>query len=343
MAATTVQHGTDHDGHVGLVPVDAVSVLTVCDNTIDVFLLDEGPAHRILGRGGVSDTVDTAMMREGHVLDAPAAQHGFSALVTVTSGERTSSVLFDFGITPDGCAANLARLGRDTGSIGAVACSHGHFDHTTGLDTLAAELGRRRLPFVVHPDFWLQRRLVLGDTIIEMSTVDRGAVEAAGFDIVEHAAPTLLADGHVLITGQIDRSVDYETGFPLQQARRDSDWEPDPDTWDDQALVVHVRDQGLVVLTGCGHAGLINTIRTAQQLTGIDQVHTIMGGFHLTGPLFEPRIEPTLDALADIGPTVLVPTHCTGWKATHAIAQRFPDAFIQNSVGTSIDITAPTA
>ena len=325
-----------------LMPVDRVSVLTVCDNTIDIFLLDEGPAHRILGRGGVARQLETDVMREHHVIDAPVAQHGFSALVTVTSGATDHTVLFDFGITPDGCATNLARLGVDVDTIDAVACSHGHFDHTVGLDNLAEVLGRRRLPFVVHPDFWLQRRLVFGEKIIEMPTIDRNRMTEAGFDIVEQRGPTLLADRQVLITGEIARDVAYETGFPLQQASRHGEWLPDPDTWDDQALVVHVRDRGLVVLTGCGHAGLINTLRAVRRLTGVDPIHTVMGGFHLTGPLFEPRIEPTLADLAEIDPEVLIPTHCTGWKATHAIAHRFPDAFIQNSVGTSIDIAAPT-
>ncbi|MCZ7529641.1 MAG: MBL fold metallo-hydrolase [Acidimicrobiia bacterium] len=113
-----------------------------------------------------------------------------------------------------------------------------------------------------------------------------------------------------------------------------------PQTLDDQALVVHVRDRGLVVLTGCGHAGLINTIRYAQKLTGVDHLHAVMGGFHLTGPLFEPLIDRTCDELAALDPDVVVPTHCTGWRAVHAMADRMPQAFIQNSVGTSIDLEA---
>jgi len=98
--------------------------------------------------------------------------------------------------------------------------------------------------------------------------------------------------------------------------------------------VARLRDKGLVVITGCGHAGLINTVRHARKITGVDRVHAVIGGFHLGTPIFEPIIPSTVEALGEFDPQVLVPTHCTGWRATHALAAAFPDAFIQNSVGT---------
>jgi 7,8-dihydropterin-6-yl-methyl-4-(beta-D-ribofuranosyl)aminobenzene 5'-phosphate synthase len=97
---------------------------------------------------------------------------------------------------------------------------------------------------------------------------------------------------------------------------------------------VNLRGKGLVVLTGCGHAGVINTVRQARALSGVERVHAIIGGFHLSGPLFEPVIAPTVAALREIAPAMIVPAHCTGWRATHLIAREFPDAFVQNSVGT---------
>jgi 7,8-dihydropterin-6-yl-methyl-4-(beta-D-ribofuranosyl)aminobenzene 5'-phosphate synthase len=99
-------------------------------------------------------------------------------------------------------------------------------------------------------------------------------------------------------------------------------------------LVVNLRDKGLVVLTGCGHAGVINTVRQARALTGVERIHAIIGGFHLSGALFEPIIAPTVAALHDFAPEMIVPAHCTGWRATHQIAREFPNAFVQNSVGT---------
>jgi len=94
------------------------------------------------------------------------------------------------------------------------------------------------------------------------------------------------------------------------------------------------RGRRLVVVTGCGHAGVVNTLRYARRLTGIDQVHAVIGGFHLATPAFEPIIWPTVEALSELGPQVVAPAHCTGWRATHALAAAFPDAFIPGSVGT---------
>jgi 7,8-dihydropterin-6-yl-methyl-4-(beta-D-ribofuranosyl)aminobenzene 5'-phosphate synthase len=104
--------------------------------------------------------------------------------------------------------------------------------------------------------------------------------------------------------------------------------------------VAHVRGRGVVVLTGCGHAGIVNIVRYARQLTGVDAVHAVMGGFHLTGGLFEPIIPATVEALAELTPDVVVPAHCSGWKAATALAARLPEAFIQNTVGTRFDLVA---
>ena len=90
-----------------------------------------------------------------------------------------------------------------------------------------------------------------------------------------------------------------------------------------------------MVLTGCGHAGAVNIARHALRLTGVDRLHGLLGGFHLTGPGFEPIIEPTVDALTDLAPDVVVPAHCTSWRAQHRLAAALPGAFVPNAVGTS--------
>jgi 7,8-dihydropterin-6-yl-methyl-4-(beta-D-ribofuranosyl)aminobenzene 5'-phosphate synthase len=85
-----------------------------------------------------------------------------------------------------------------------------------------------------------------------------------------------------------------------------------------------------VILTGCGHAGIVNIVRYAHRLTGVDTLAAIVGGFHLSGPAFEPAIQPTIDALAEIGAQMIIPAHCTGWRAAQALAARMPDAYIDN-------------
>ncbi len=107
--------------------------------------------------------------------------------------------------------------------------------------------------------------------------------------------------------------------------------------------VARVAGEGLVILTGCGHAGIVNICHYTRRLTGVDRLHAVLGGFHLSGPLFEPVIDPTVDALERLAPDVLVPAHCTGWKATHALARRLPDAYIPNSVGTTFSFGAGAA
>ena len=139
----------------------------------------------------------------------------------------------------------------------------------------------------------------------------------------------------VLITGEVARTTGYEPGFPPQQAWLGGSWQPDPLVLDDQALIINVRDRGLVVITGCGHAGVVNIARYAQRLTGGQPLYALLGGFHLGGPAFEPLIPRVLDDLAALDPGVLVPAHCTGWRAQHAMSARFPAAFIPNAVGTT--------
>ncbi len=120
----------------------------------------------------------------------------------------------------------------------------------------------------------------------------------------------------------------------MHRTRRGDDWVSDPLIFDDQAVVLNVRGKGLVVVTGCGHSGIVNILRYAQKITGVKQVYAVIGGFHLNGPLFEPIIPSTVDAMRELDPQVIVPTHCTGWKAVHAFAAAMPQAFVQNSVGT---------
>jgi 7,8-dihydropterin-6-yl-methyl-4-(beta-D-ribofuranosyl)aminobenzene 5'-phosphate synthase len=329
-----------------LEPVDELSVLTVCDNTMDLLLPDEGPARRLslAGMGRHTPMLEAPVLQDGKAPDAPLAQHGFSALVEIRKGGQARRLLFDTGLTPAGCVENLRRLGQDPAGIEAIVCSHGHFDHTTGLSGLIGRLGRANLPVLIHPEFWTLRRLAIpGREPFELPATSRRALDDAGFDVIEQQQPSFLFDRSVLITGEVDRVTGFEKGFPVHQAWRGTSWQPDPLILDDQALIAHVAGCGLVVLTGCGHAGVINICRYAQRLTGVGKLHAVIGGFHLTGPLFEPIIADTVSALEQLAPELIVPAHCTGWKATHAIARRLPAAFIQNSVGTTFHLTAAAA
>ena len=332
-----VLHDFEPDVEIALEPVDSVVVTTLMDNITDVFMPDQGPARRVApGRGPWRRA---AVMEGAQVPEALVAEHGFSVLVTVTRAGREHRFLFDAGTSPDGVAENMRRLDIDPGSIEAIVCSHGHFDHTTGIDGLIRAVGRANLPVLIHPHFWRRRRVVLpGYEPIELPSTSRRALDEAGFDVIEEQQPSFLFDRSVLITGEVPRTTGYEPGFPPQQAWIGGDWEPDPLVLDDQALIVNVTGRGLVVITGCGHAGVINIARYAQRLTGGQPLYALLGGFHLNGPLFEPLIPRVLDELAAMNPGVLVPAHCTGWRAQHAMAARLPHAFVPNTVGTSFHL-----
>jgi 7,8-dihydropterin-6-yl-methyl-4-(beta-D-ribofuranosyl)aminobenzene 5'-phosphate synthase len=321
------------DMTIELEPVDSVVVTTLMDNVTDAVMADDGPARRF---AGPLPQRESAVMTDSRVPDSLIAEHGFSVLVSVTKAGQERRFLFDAGTSPDGVTENMRRLDVDPGSIEVIVCSHGHFDHTTGLDGLARALGPSNMPVLIHPHFWRQRRLLLpGREPRELPTTSRRALEGAGFEIIEDRQPSFLFGRSVLITGEIARTTGYEPGFPPQQAWLHGSWQPDPLVLDDQALIIKVAGKGLVVVTGCGHAGVVNIARYASSLTGGEPLYALLGGFHLSGPVFEPLIPRVLDDLADMNPGVLVPAHCTGWRAQHAMSSRFPDAFVPNTVGTS--------
>lgn len=321
-----------------LEPVDGVSVTTVMDNVSDVFMPPQGPARR--APMATRHRRSAATMVDGDVPDALVAEHGLSFLVTITKGAQQHNILYDTGWSPDGAVENMRRLDIDPTDIEVVVCSHGHFDHTTGLDGLIRRLGGTvGLPVVIHPHFWRRRRATLpGLGGFDMPTTSRQALTGAGFEIIEERQPSFLFHNSVLITGEVARTTGYEPGFPIQEAWVDEHWEADPLVLDDQALVVDIKDKGLVVLTGCGHAGVVNICRYARRLANDRPLYGVLGGFHLNGPLFEPLIPRVLDDLESMSPRVIVPAHCTGWRAQHAIGARFGDAFVPNSVGTRFEL-----
>lgn len=324
---------------IALEPVDEVRITTLVDNTYDALLTGDDRTTRTTW--GVA-TAAAAQFEGGSTNVGLMAEHGFSALVTVRRGATTTTLLFDTGLSPDAMVTNADRLGIDLSGIQGVVLSHGHFDHAGGLAGLAGRRGVRSLPMVVHPEIWTRRRLAVpGREPEEMPTLSRRALDGEGFAVVERRRPSLLVDGCVLVTGEVDRTTDFERRMPApHQAWSGQEWRHDPLVIDDQALVVHVRDRGLVVLTGCGHAGVVNIVRHAQRLTGVPTLHALLGGLHLSGAAFEPIIGPTVGELTAMAPDLLVPGHCTGWRAQHALAAALPEAWTAGSSGSSFRLSA---
>lgn len=312
--------------------VDEVRVTLVMDNNVDLLMAGTDVVKRYPPRPD--------LFGARH----PSADHGFSALIEVRRGSKSGTVLFDTGVTGQGLLHNLDALDINPQDIQAIVLSHGHVDHAMGLPGLVERLGTRQMPLVLHPDAYLERRLVLPNgTEIGMSGPKFSDFRRENIEVIEEVGPSMLVDNMVLVSGEVARTTDFEKGFAWHQTKRHGDWEPDPLISDDQCTVVNLQGKGLVIMTGCGHSGIINIIRHAQALTGVPNIYAVVGGFHLTGALFTPIIQPTITALEQIKPRYLMPGHCTGWMATHQIARALPGAFIPNSVGTTLVLQATEA
>jgi 7,8-dihydropterin-6-yl-methyl-4-(beta-D-ribofuranosyl)aminobenzene 5'-phosphate synthase len=314
---------------VQLKEVNRVEILTLMDNYVDVLL-------------GSTDVVTRPPLAKG--LEIPTdnllAEHGLSMLVMAYQGKEKHTVLFDTGYTSVGVPHNVEFLEVDLDEVEALVLSHAHMDHTGSLFTVLDRIDKS-IPLVVHPEAFVWPRylgLEDGRKLRFPRTLVKADLEHRKVELVASKTPSLLAHDLVAVTGEVERVTEFEKGLPNALLERNGKPEKDPIA-DDQSLVLNLKGKGLVVISGCAHAGIINTIFHAQKITGIKEIHAVIGGFHLSGPFFEPIIEETIGELKQMEPAVLVPMHCTGWKAIERFSQEFPESFILNSVGSRFTLS----
>lgn len=310
--------------------VDKVEILTLQDNYIDLVAQDN------------SEVIQRAMPLKGlEVRNSILAEHGFSAFITSTSNGTVRSVLFDFGFSEHGAAVNADALNTDLTSVEALVLSHGHLDHVGGLAELVARVGRKPLDLILHPEaFRNPRHLKITDDFkIVFPAFTRDKAEQAGTSVVATDRPYFFLDGQAVFLGGIPRKTEFEKGAP-NFVYGEGDDETHDQIDDDSALVYHVRGRGLVVVTGCGHAGVVNTINYAKDVTGADTLLAVVGGFHLSGADFETVVKPTVDSIKALAPRYIVPTHCTGRAAIQFIEKEMPEQFLLNMAGTRLTFAA---
>ena len=320
-------------------PVDQVEITTLFENLVDMTVPGGGPIERLPVQAG---EMVVSNLLAGERRTPFVGGHGLSMLVRLTRHGITRSVLFDAGGTPEGLVHNMDCLELKPQDWNCIVLSHGHWDHTLGLIGLRQRLGHLKFPLTLHPDAYLKRATLRpnGEVQNRLIPPSQQGLRNAGVELIETKDPSFVVEGMALVTGQVARTNDFETGWPAHQAEVNGVLEPDPLICDDQGLVINLRGKGLVVLSGCGHAGIVNTVHHAQAITGIQQVHAVIGGFHLGPTFFHDRIGAVVDALVALEPAIISPAHCAGYRAAYAVYQARPDAFVQNTVGTRITMKA---
>ena len=258
------------------------------------------------------------------------AEWGLSILVE-TDG---ANILLDSGKSIS-ASYNANALGIDPGKIDKIVLSHGHFDHTGGLRQVLSKM-RKEVEIIAHPDIWQAKYWRQG----EMSRYigipfQRQELESLGARFNLTANPVKISD-NIMTTGEIPMVTEFEEIDPDAFIKEDDGWQPDK-LLDDLALIINTG-AGLVVILGCAHRGIINTLYHAQNLTGVKQIHSVIGGAHLISAS-EERLRLTIAALKELDVQRLGLCHCTGLPMASVIAHELGDRFFFNNAGTKISLT----
>ncbi len=299
--------------------LQSVSVEILVDNLIDMFEPSRpGSVERVTA---------------GRLPKPLLAAHGLSCLITLNHQGRLTRILMDTANDPLPLFNNLEALGHQPEEIDAVVLSHGHPDHYGGLLAFLARRSGPPPPVYLHRDIFHSKLLLTPRGRVGPWRLEMEKLQAAGVQVHQNQGPEVILD-QILLTGTVEATTLYEKGLPVFKLLLQGKEEPDHFS-DEQALVAHVEGRGLVVIGGCCHPGIVNMVKYAKKLTGVDKVALVLGGFHLTAG-GDDLIQNTIQGLREITPELIIAGHCTGFRALSRLAAALPENFMVSCVGTKV-------
>jgi len=286
-----------------------------------------------LGKLTITVIAEDSVMYESPYL----GQHGISLLLQAERKGLTQNILVDVGQNPKALLENMEKMQISPTCIDMIVLTHCHYDHTQGLAEVLKKIGKKDVPVIAHPDIF-RLNFVTEPSLRHIGVMDgdrREDIEEAG-GLLYLTKDSMEAMPGLITTGEVERLTDFEeVGMSLFTIKNDCCTE-DP-MLDDISVIAHIEDKGIVIVTGCSHAGIVNICLQSMKLTGIKKIHGIVGGFHLV-EASDSRIKETSQALKKLDPDWIYPGHCTGFKAQAELYRIFKERFSPLQTGMVIGV-----
>lgn len=310
--------------------LDRVEIFVLMDNVSDPFTQnDQGiywnESQYKFGVRKINQTCGAIYCR---------ACNGLSLLLRLYKDDKRVTVLFDTGPDAGLAVENAQKLGLDLTEVEAIILSHGHFDHYGGTLSALKAINKPNLPVFIHPDLFTPRAFGQNNLVVVSDNLSNAIVEQHGGDIIESADPLTIFDDMALISGEVPSITRYELGQPDEHRLENNQWHASPTVIEERCLILNIKNKGLCVITGCGHTGVVNALLHGRNLVNQQKIHFVMGGFHLAGPKFDDRIQPTIADLKLINPDFIITGHCTGRKTQAMLTAEFSNRHVPYGVGS---------
>ncbi|KIW96535.1 uncharacterized protein Z519_01926 [Cladophialophora bantiana CBS 173.52] len=331
-----------------LVEIDSLEVLVIVDNEVDPISSYQHPDVKVSGQ--LAEVAARAPLQDGtrggskfeiRLDNLCCGAHGLSLMITAVREGKRHTVLFDTAPEEQIWELNAKRLRAKLGLVEWIQLSHWHRDHSGGMlkaiSMINKAKGKIGIPVDLHPNRPTYRGFLgpTGPISLEKDPTFE-EIESAGASIVKNDQPHTILEDMFLISGEIPRVTPYEKGFQrgIRFNPGTGSWDTDELILDERFLMCNVKGKGIVVFTGCSHAGVVNVVKNALQLAGGTlPLFAVIGGYHLVGPN-EAFIKDTVAELKELNPRILIPGHCSGWRAKYEIEKAMPGRLAPSTVGT---------